>query len=303
MGQIKNSVVLEKALRADFMKSFDNGENPSDVNGMIMQTSSSSSSEKYGWLGNVPQLTEWKDSRKLQGVLDFDYTIANTHYEATLQVDRDDIEDDQLGGIKVRINDLAKRAKTHPRKLFFDKLVAGTVDLCFDGLPFFSNSHVYKVGGATQDNLHTGTKVGAYPTVAELQLDFGLMRAIVRGFTDDQGEPFNEGELQFTIVAGVNLENALDAAFKADLIGNNTNLYKGAAKYMTTSRVSGADWYLLETSGSLKPMIQQNRQAPQFDALERTSESGFMSKLYKYGIDYRVGFGYGLWQKAIKCQY
>ena len=27
---------------------------------------------------------------------------------------------------------------------------------------------------------------------------------------------------------------------------------------------------------------------------------GFMRKQYVYGIDYRVGFGYGLWQKMIK---
>ena len=303
MGQIKNSVVLEKALRTEFMKSFDNGENPADVMPMIMETQSSSSSEKYGWLGNVTQLSEWKDSRKLTGLLDFDYSIPNKHYEGSLQVDRDDIEDDQYGAIKVRIQDLSKRAKTHPRKLFFELLVAGEVGLCFDGLPFFSNSHVYETGGSTQDNLHTGTKVGTYPTAAELSLDFKLARAIMEQFVDEHGEPFNEGELEYMIVASPNLKGILDEVFGADLISSTTNTLKGASKYMTSARLSGADWYIIETSGAIKPFVKQNRQEVRFDALEATSENGFMHKTYKYGVDYRIGFGYGLWQKAIKVKY
>jgi phage major head subunit gpT-like protein len=303
MGQIKNSIVLEKALRTQFMKSFDNGENPADVAPMIMQVPSTSNSEKYGWLGSVPQLREWVDSRNLSGLLDFNYSIPNKHYESTLQVDRDDIEDDQYGGINMRIQDLARRAKTHPRKLFFELVVAGETDLCFDGQPFFSASHAYEVGGSTQSNIHTGTKAGSIPTAAEMTADFELARAKMKKFVDDQGEPFNEGELGLMILASPDLEGVLDRVFGASVLDNNTNTLRGAAKYMTTSRLSGADWYIIETTGSLKPFIQQNRQAARFGALEATSEHGFMHKTYKYGIDYRVGMGYGLWQKAIKVKY
>ncbi len=303
MGQIKNSIVLEKALRTEFMKSFDNGENPADVMPMIMVTSSSSSSEKYGWLGSVPQLREWKDSRKLSGILDFDYSIPNVHYESTLQVDRDDIEDDQYGAIKTRINDLAARAKTHPRKKFFELLTGGETGLSFDGVAFYSASHKYTADSAAQSNLHTGTKAGSIPTAAELSADFELARAKMRKFVDDQDEPFNEGELDLRVVASPDLEGVLDQVFGADLLNNATNTLKGAASYMSSGRLSGADWYIVEMSGNLKPFIQQNRQAPQFGALEGTSENGFMHKTYKYGIDYRVGFGYGLWQKSIKCKY
>jgi phage major head subunit gpT-like protein len=303
MGQIKNSVVLEKALRTEFMKSFENGENPADVMSMIMETQSTSSSEKYGWLGNVPQMSEWKDSRKLSGLLDFDYTIANKHYEGTLQVDRNDIEDDQYGAIKVRIQDLTKRAKTHPRKLFFELLNAGTTGLCFDGLPFFSTSHIYFVGNTPQSNLHSGTKVGTYATAAEFILDFNLARAKIETLVDEHGEPFNEGELKYKVIASKAMQGVLDTVFGADLINNTTNTMKGMAEYMTSSRLNGANWYIVETSGNIKPFVKQNRQEPQFAALEATSEGGFMRKMYSYGVDYRVGFGYGLWQKAIKITY
>jgi phage major head subunit gpT-like protein len=303
MGQIKNSIVLEKALRTEFMKSFDNGENPADVMPMIMQTASTSGSEKYGWLGSVPQLREWKDSRKLSGILDFDYSIPNVHYESTLQVDRDDIEDDQYGAIKVRIQDLARRAKTHPRKKFFELLSNGEVGLAFDGVAFYSASHKYTADSAAQSNLHTGTKAGTVPTAAELSADFELARGKMRKFVDDQGEPFNEGSLDLMIVASPDLEGVLDRVFGAELLDNATNTLKGASKYMTSGRLTGSNWYIVEMSGNLKPFIQQNRQAPRFGALEATSEHGFMHKTYKYGIDYRVGFGYGLWQKSIKVKY
>lgn len=303
MGQIKNSIVLEKALRTEFMKAFDNGENPMDVMPMIMSTTSTSKDEKYGWLGQVPQLREWKDSRQLSGLLDFDYSIPNVHYEATLQVDRDDIEDDQYGHVKVRIQDLARRAKTHPRKLFFELLVDGETGLSYDGAAFFSASHKYTADGAAQSNLHTGTKAGTVPTAAELSDDFEQARAKMKKFVDEHDEPFNEGELDLMIVASPDLEGVLDRVFGAELLSNSTNTLRGAAKYMTSSRLSGADWYIVEMSGSLKPFIKQDRQSPRFGALEGLSENGFMHKTYKYGIDYRVGFGYGLWQKAIKCKY
>jgi len=270
---------------------------------MIMTTTSSSKDEKYGWLGNVPQLREWKDSRQLSGLLEFDYSIPNVHYESTLQVDRDDIEDDQYGHVKLRIQDLAKRAKTHPRKLFFELLVAGEVGLSYDGAAFFSASHVYEVGGAAQSNLHTGTKAGTIPTAAELTADLELARAKVRKFKDEHNEPYNEGELELMVVASPDLEGVLDRVLGADLLENATNTLKGAAKYLTSSRLSGSDWYIMVTDGLMKPFIKQDRQAPRFDALEGLSENGFMHKSYKYGIDYRVGFGYGLWQKAIKVKY
>jgi phage major head subunit gpT-like protein len=303
MGQIKNSIVLEKALRTEFMKSYDNGANPADVASMIMQTTSSSSSEKYGWLGNVANLEEWKDSRQLKGVRDYDYSIPNKHYEGSLQVDRDDIEDDQYGAIKVRIQDLSTKAKQHPRALFFSQLEAGETELCFDGSAFYSATHKYFNDDVAQSNLHTGTKAGVAPTASELALDFELACAKIQEFKDDNGDPFNEGELSFKIVAGPKMKGVLARVFTADTLDNATNTLKGASEYMTTPRLSGYDWYIVETSGALKAFIQQNRQAPRFDALEATSENGFMHKTYKYGVDYRVGFGFGLWQKSMKVKY
>ena len=296
MGIVNQALLLEKGLRADFVKAFNNGEDPNDVMPFIMTTSSTSNKENYGWLGSVPNLTEWKDERTLHGLRDFDYELPNKHYEATLQVDRDNLADDQLGAIKIRIADLARKAKLHPRKLFFEALLAGTTELCYDGQFFFDTDHSEGDSG-TQSNLLTGTGT----TLAQLQTDFIAARAAMENFKDDQGEPLNEGELSLYIVAPPALRGRFEELINASIISNTTNTLKGAAKLLTTSRITDVnDWYLIETSGTLKPFIKQIRQSPVFEALEGNSDRGFMSKRFAYGIDHRMGFGYGLWQKAIK---
>lgn len=297
MGIISNVLLLEKGLRTEFIKAFNNGEDPSDVMPMIMETKSTSNQEKYGWLGESPQLREWTDERQLSGLADFDYTLPNVDYEATLQVDKNTMDDDQLGNVKVRIQDLAARARTHPRKLFFDALVAGTTDLCYDGQAFFSNSH--PESGSSQDNLLGYSAAGAVPTVAEFSASFNATHAAMQGFLDDQGEPRNEGDLKLTCVASPLLKNVMDQVFNATLLDSATNVLKGAATPLTSARLSGLDYYLIDTSGIIKPFVKQLRQAITFEALEK-GERAFMRKHLLYGVDYRVGFGYGAWYKAIK---
>lgn len=299
MGIIKDTVLLEKALRADFMKSYDNGEDPSLIMPFMMKTKSSSNQEKYGWLGQVPNLTEWKDERRLRGLLDFDYIIPNKSFEATLQVDKDELEDDQLGAIQVRIADLARKARqSHPMKQFFDLVVNGETDLCYDGQAFFSASHVEGESG-TQSNI---IAVGSGTTVANIKTDFVAARAAMRNLKDDQGEPMNEGELDLYVVIPPALEGVFDELLISDQLSSATNTLKGAAKKVVSSRLTDTnDWYLMNAAGAIKPFIWQSRRQPTFESLTK-GESAFMRKQIPFGIDTREGFGYGLWQKAYKVK-
>lgn len=300
MGIVSNILLLEKGLRADFLKSFNNGENPQEIMPMIMETKSSAASEKYGWLGESPQMEEWLDERQLRGLKDFDYTIANRDYEATLKVSKNVMDDDQLGAVKVRIADLASVARNHPRKLFFNQLIVGEVELGYDGLPFFSLVH--DESSSNQINLSTETIAGSTQTTAEFASEFQVARGGLRILTDDNGEPRNEGELALTIVCSPDLENVVDQMIKADLVNNTTNVLKGAAKKVISSRLSGNDWYLLNTAGQLKPMVMQLRKPITFESMDK-GERAFMRKELLFGVDYRVGFGFGVWYKAYKIKH
>ena len=64
---------------------------------------------------------------------------------------------------------------------------------------------------------------------------------------------------------------------------------------------SSQPWYMLSTSGPLKPLIYQERQAPKFTGMTSADdESVFMNKEYRYGADARSVVGYAFWQMAVR---
>jgi phage major head subunit gpT-like protein len=294
MGQIVGGIVLEKALRAEFMKAYQAVEN-SLILQAAMNVNSSADTEKFGWLGAAPTMQEWKDEKAPKGLLDFDYSIKNVPYEATLGVDKFTLRNDQLGAVKIRISDLASRAKLFPIKLLINLLAAGTTGLCYDGQAFFSASHSEGSSG-TQSNIVSGTGT----TLAQVSADFTSARAKMWNFKDDQGEPFFEGDLKLLVVAPPALQGVLEQMLNASFISNTENVLKGAAQLHIASRLSTNDWYLLEMGGAIKPLVLQENMPVTFGALEQNSESGFLRKHYYYGVEWYGNVGYGLWQKAVK---
>lgn len=62
---------------------------------------------------------------------------------------------------------------------------------------------------------------------------------------------------------------------------------------------SGTAWYLLDTSRALKPVIFQDRKAPNFVAkTSETDDNVFNRNEYEYGVDSRCNVGFGFWQLA-----
>lgn len=99
--------------------------------------------------------------------------------------------------------------------------------------------------------------------------------------------------------------------------GNTTLCYDGQNFFDTDHPVIGADgavasqsnyddnggsgttWYLLDTSRALKPIIFQNRKAPNFVAkTAETDDNVFDRNEYVYGVDSRCNVGFGFWQLA-----
>jgi len=115
---------------------------------------STSKSNDYKWLGALPTLREWIGERQVKNISAFSYEIVNKAFEATVAVNRDDIEDDNIGVYKPVIQQLAVAAKQHPDELVFTLLKEGFTRKCFDGKPFFSDSH--KIGKQTYSNMQAG---------------------------------------------------------------------------------------------------------------------------------------------------
>ncbi len=110
--------------------------------------------EHYTWMSPSPGLARYKGYRRLGKVEPIRYSVENKEFDASFEVLRRDVEDDQTGGYSLKPKELAARARLFPGRWSLKTLALGTTTgLCFDGTAFFANSHTIGTG----DNLLTGT--------------------------------------------------------------------------------------------------------------------------------------------------
>lgn len=139
---IINSANLN-AIRVGFSTAFTRGlAQASTAYGRIATTvPSSTRSNKYGWLGKLPNLREWIGDRAVFGLAEHDYEIVNKPYELTIGVDRDDIEDDNLGVYNPLMVEMGESVAAQPDVLSFALLKAGFSTACYDGQYYFDTDH------------------------------------------------------------------------------------------------------------------------------------------------------------------
>jgi len=129
---------------------------------IAMTVPSSGRDETYGWLGQFPQLREWLDGdRVVKELGEHGFTIANRKFESTIEVARDDFDDDKLGIFKPQMTEMGHRARQHPDELIFELLPTGFTSLCYDGQNFFDADHP------------TPDKDGTLVTVSNMQAGTG----------------------------------------------------------------------------------------------------------------------------------
>jgi phage major head subunit gpT-like protein len=205
---------MYKSFSTIFSKAYT--EAPSQWEQVAMMVKGVGRSTHYGWLGAFPSMKEWVGDRIVKDLSLFQYEIVNKNYESTVEVNRNDLEDDQIAVYTPMVQGLAQAAKQHPDTLIFELLQGGFATACYDGQYFFDTDH--PVGSTSVSNTGGG---------------------------------------------------------------------------------SGTDWYLLDLSRPIKPLILQMRQKPKFTALDRPEdEHVFMRRMYRYGVDDRKNVGFGLWQLA-----
>lgn len=135
--------------KAAFQKEFE-GVQP-QWPAIATQVQSGTEKEQYGWVGYFPRLREWVGERYIKNIGLHDYTITNKTYEATISVPREKLEDDTYGVLTPLFADMGSQAAKHRDEIIFGLLATGGDALCYDGLPFFSESHPVTALG-TQSN-------------------------------------------------------------------------------------------------------------------------------------------------------
>ena len=299
-----NTGLITKGLRSEFFNRFNN--TPTHYQELATRIVSTSDSETYRWLGTVPKMREWGTGRLAKGLRSESYSVENLKYEATIEVDRDEIADDQTGQIRLRIGELAARAATHKDYLIAQLLISGETAgyNSYDGAPFFSTSHESGDSGQ-QSNLLTYNAIATNdPTVDEFKAALKQAIATMIRFKDDQGEPMHQTATSLHIVVPANLYLTVLEVVNAALIDNVSNVLQGAGQVIAVPHlVDQSKWYLLKTDAVVRPFIFQDREPVEFSSLTEEADEGFKREKYLFGVRARYRMAYGYWQNAIRTDF
>ena len=278
-------------LKTTFNKAFDAA--PSLWQQTTMLVPSGSKENDYSWLSRFPKMRKWLGDKVLKALEAFKYTIVNDDWEATVEVDRNDIEDDTIGIYEPQAREAGFSARQLPDEIDADLKNNAFTNLCYDGQNFYDDDH--EVAGASVSN--KGTAALSAATTAAAAASYGAGRLAIMTFKDDEGRPLG------LIPDLLEVPPALEATGRLlleneKLTDESPNPYRGTAKLLVNPRLtSSTAWFLHVTNRPLKPFVYQERKAPVFvQQTEAESDTVFMRKKFRFGAEARAAGGYGLWQ-------
>lgn len=137
---------------------------PDDWKKIAKLVKSSSKSSTFKWLSQFPAFREWVGSRLHKKYAETGYVVVNRKFEATVDVERTDIEDDEIGQYGTLAEGAGQSATDLKNDMVFQALEAGFASVCYDGQFFFDTDHPV----ATNED---GT--GALTTVSNMQAGAG----------------------------------------------------------------------------------------------------------------------------------
>ena len=160
---IVNSATLQ-ALRVGFRTEFQGAFDavPKMKDRVAKTVNSTTAMNTYGWLKGLTGLREWIGQRQIDNLSEASYTIRNRPFEKTIAVNRNDIEDDNLGMYSDGFTMMGDGAARLPEELVWGLLKAGFTTNCWDGQFFFDTDHpVMLAGGTTGTYANTDGGSGA----------------------------------------------------------------------------------------------------------------------------------------------
>lgn len=291
-----NQQALDAIFR-QFRTDYQNAYEVTEVWAMMVATAIPSSAREntYGWLARIPRMREWVGPRTAVNLRAHDYTIVNRDFELTVEVDRNKIEDDQLGVFRLHTQLMGEQARKHGDDLLTE-LIQGN-GTCFDGQSFFSTTHPEapgESGSATYSNDFN------LPLEAD-GVNYNTVRSAMRAFNGDDGKPLKVRPSLLMVPPQLEqvARQLLNASMVVDGGGSAgvSNVWQGSADLLVVPEFANEPtrWYLLDTTRAIKPFVWQERKSPEFVSRQSaTDPSVFDNKKFLFGVDSRDNAGFSL---------
>jgi len=287
-----------ESLHTEFSRKFQEGRGQAKVwsGSIVTEIPSNTKTTIHGFIEAAIKLRKWDGPRVSQNLKAKYHEIPNVSYEGTLELDRDDIEDDNLGLFQSAIVPQfgVAVAKHLDRRLA--KLMQDNTELAFDGLPLFDNTHL--CGANAYDNL------AASPFSAD---NLDLAYQAMTGYVDEKGDSlevrpnllFHAPQLKrkvMQVLSAGTIAQAVTNVAGAENVAAATpeNVMQG---WMTPVEVpewgnTPKMWVLADTTKGIAPFVRQMRRAYEFNSLTSPQDPNvFFQKKFYYGTDGREGLG------------
>jgi len=271
-----------ETLNTRFTEGFQGGRQTVIQNGVCMIVPSSGAATRHGWLNQVPGMREWLGDRIVNNIETNKLVVTNRDWEETLEVARNDIEDDEYGLYAPLAQAMGDAAGSYPDEVAVTRLIAGTSDTWGgDGAAFFGTDRTY--GANTIANYVTST-FDAEGTA--LNTAYQTMRA----YKGHNGRPL--GVIVDKLLHGPTLRtrvhNVLKSEYQyiADIRVNNPNL--NLVEPVESPLLVGDYqyyWFLLAHMGPIRGILFQERKVPEMQnaCAGIDSEYVFNTNKFKYG--------------------
>ncbi|EGJ49043.1 Mu-like prophage major head subunit gpT family protein [Desulfocurvibacter africanus] len=301
-GLLVNKATIEGLfvnLKVTFNKAFEAA--PSDWQKTATLVPSTGKQNDYSWFSRFPRMRKWVGDKVVKALSAFQYSLVNDDWEATVEVDRNDIEDDQLGQYGPMTQEAGLSAKQLPDEIVADLKNNAFTAKCYDGQYFYDTDH--PVGDSSGSVTSVSNKLTVALSNADLaaaKASYGAARTAMMKFKDDEGRPLSL--IPDLLEVPPALEEVGRMLLTADKLANDTpNPYKGTALLLVNPRLtSDTAWFLHVTTRPIKPFVYQERKKPVFvKQMDESSDDVFNRKKFKFGAEARAAGGYSLWQLSV----
>lgn len=191
----------------------------------------------------IGPLEEWNGPRTIESLAEDAYSITAKKYQKTVGIPRESFEDNTHGTYMAQLETFGQQVAAWPDQRVAAKLQSGEVDLCYDGMPFFSLTHPVDHGASAAGTYSNLSTTGGNPAWYLFDLSKGIKPLIwalrtppefVQKWAPDDDNVFWKDEY----ISGVRARGVADYAFPQFAYKSKTPLdaanYEAAVESMMT---------------------------------------------------------------------
>jgi phage major head subunit gpT-like protein len=271
----------QTAYRAIVMETFENSPR-ADLSGIVLDVPMATGTVDLSWVAALGKMREWLGERQVRDVVAKNFTLTPKHYEHTIGMKQDDIDDDTLNQYGPQIRLIAAGAL---REL--DAAASGVLDsnsACYDGQPLIDDSHPAFGPYAAFDNKNgTGALSADATGYGYVLTGMGMMA----GFADAEGRSLGLSAKALVVPNALRYvaQALVESPFKVGTT-SDYNALSGLKVVVLPGLTDATNWYLVDTDALVPPVIRGIRKMPEY---KEDDTSLFKTGEVFFGVDGRWG--------------